>query len=333
MILALSAEVRMSEKFAVIDAIAAEFQSRGGQPALAYGVVADGRLVHARGLGERRTGGPAPDEQTVFRIASMTKSFTAAAILLLRDQGALRLDDPAAEYVPELAGLGPVAGLAQVTIRQLLTMTAGLPTDDPWGDRLQGQPLAEFAEFLAGGVSLAWAPGTRFEYSNLGYAILGRVIATASGEGYAEFVRRRLFQPIGMTATGYVAEEFHPDQLAWGYQGKAGAWQELAMDPSGAFAPMGGIFSCVSDLALWVSGFLAAFLPGDEQADRHHPLGVTSRREMQSAQAAIPPAAFIRVPGGLSGSEPPNYGFGLFIEEHLAHGVVVQHSGSYPEFG
>jgi hypothetical protein len=105
------------------------------------------------------------------------------------------------------------------------------------------------------------------------------------------------------------------------------------MDPSGAFAPMGGIFSCVSDLALWVSGFLAAFLPGDDQAGRHHPLPVTSRREMQSAQAAIPPAAFIRVPGGLSGAEPPNYGFGLFIEEHPAHGVVVQHSGGYPGFG
>ena len=85
----------MSEKFAVVDAIAAEFQSRGGQPGLAYGVIADGRLVHARGLGERWVDGPAPDEQTVFRIASMTKSFTAAAVLLLRDEGAVRLDDPA----------------------------------------------------------------------------------------------------------------------------------------------------------------------------------------------------------------------------------------------
>ena len=263
----------------------------------------------------------------------MTKSFTAAGVLLLRDEGALRLDDAAEAYVPELAGLCPLAGSAPVTIRQLLTMTAGLPTDDPWGDRLQGQPLAEFTEFLAGGVSLAWAPGTRFEYSNLGYAILGRVIATASGEDYVEFARTRLFEPLGMTATGFDADEFHPDQLARGYQGKASAWQELAMAPSGSFAPMGGIFSCVSDLALWVSGFLAAFLPGDEQTGGHHPLSVTSRWEMQSAQAAIPPAAFIRAPGGLSGGEPPNYGFGLFIEEDPVHGVVVQHSGGYPGFG
>ena len=329
----------MSERFAALDAIAEDFQSRGGQPALAYGVVADGRLVHARGLGERWVGGPVPDDRTMFRIASMTKSFTAAGILLLRDEGALRLDDPAEDYVPQLAGLGrlaglgPLAGSAPVTIRQLLTMTAGLPTDDPWGDRLQGQPLAEFTEFLAGGVRLAWAPGTRFEYSNLGYAILGRVIAAAAGEDYVEFVRTRLFEPLGMTATGFDADEFHPDQLARGYQGHAGAWQELAMAPSGSFAPMGGIFSCVHDLALWVSGFLAAFLREDEQTGGHHPLRVASRWEMQSAQAAIPPAALIRAPGVLSGGEPPNYGFGLFIEEHPVHGVFVQHSGGYPGFG
>ena len=164
-----------SERFGMVDAIAEDFHRRGGQLALAYGVVENDRLVHARGLGERWIDGPGPDELTVFRIASMTKSFTAAAVLLLRDEGALRLGDPAQAYVPELAGLGSLA--SAVTIRRLLTMTAGFPTDDPWGDRLQGQPLAEFAEFLAGGVSFAWVPGTRFEYSNLGYAILGRVIA------------------------------------------------------------------------------------------------------------------------------------------------------------
>ena len=177
----------MSDKYATVDAIAEDFHSRGGQPALAYGVVEDGRLVHSRGLGELWIDGPDPDELTVFRIASMTKSFTAAAVLLLRDEGALRLDDPAEAYVPELAGLGPLA--SPVTIRKLLTMTAGFPTDDPWGDRLQGQPLAEFADFLAAGVSLAWAPGTRFEYSNLSYAILGLVIAAASGKAYDQFVR------------------------------------------------------------------------------------------------------------------------------------------------
>ena len=95
-----------------VDAIAARFAARGGQPGLAYGVVADGRLVHSGGAGERWTGGPAPDAGTVFRIASMTKSFTAALIMLLRDRGELRLDDAAQDYVPELSGLVlPAAGL------------------------------------------------------------------------------------------------------------------------------------------------------------------------------------------------------------------------------
>src|SRR5262249_58381777 len=165
--------------------------------------------------------------------------------------------------------------------------------------------------------------------SNLGYAILGRVIAAASGEDYVEFVRTRLLQPLGMTASGFDADEFGPDQLARGYRGKAGAWQEVAMAPTGAFAPMGGIFSCVSDLALWVGGFLAAFLPEDEQAGGPHPLRISSRWEMQSAQAAIPPAAFIRAPGGLGGGEPPNYGLGVVIEADPVHGAVVQHSGGY----
>src|SRR5690349_24829221 len=122
--------------FAHVDALAAGYHQRGGQPGLAYGIVAGGELVHAAGLGERHLGGPTPDAGTVFRIASMTKSFTAAAVLALRDDGRLALDDPAEEFVPELRGLAlPSPDSPRVSLRHLLTMTAGLPTDDPWGDR------------------------------------------------------------------------------------------------------------------------------------------------------------------------------------------------------
>src|SRR5579859_1230548 len=125
--------------FADVDTLAAGYHQRGGQPGLAYGIVAGGELAHAAGLGERHLGGPPPDAGTVFRIASMTKSFTASAILALRDEGLLRLDDPAWEYVAELRSWPPVTPDAgTVTIRHLLTMTAGFPTDDPWGDRQQG---------------------------------------------------------------------------------------------------------------------------------------------------------------------------------------------------
>jgi CubicO group peptidase (beta-lactamase class C family) len=329
--------------FADADALAASHQQRGGQPGLAYGIVLDGELVHVAGLGERHLGGPTPDADTVFRIASMTKSFTASAILALRDDGALKLDDPAEEYVPELRGWPPVTpDSARVSIRHLLTMTAGFPTDDPWGDRQQGLPLEEFASFLSGGVRFNWAPGTRFEYSNLGYAILGRVITAVTGLAYPDHIRHRLLHPLGMMRTGYEAEEFEtpgqqstgPAGIARGYRRvkQGGHWSEVGFDVAGAFAPMGGIFSCVRDLARWVAGFAAAFPPGDLEAGGPHPVRRATRREMQLPQV---PTGWDK-PAGFPGDTAPvpsAYGLGLFTEDHPALGRVVGHSGGYPGFG
>jgi CubicO group peptidase (beta-lactamase class C family) len=327
--------------FADVDALAASYQQRGGQPGLAYGIVLDGELAHAAGLGERHLGGPPPDAGTVFRIASMTKSFTASAILALRDDGVLRLDDLAEKYVPELRGWPPVTPDAPgVSIRHLLTMTAGFPTDDPWGDRQQGLPLAEFASFLAGGVGFNWAPGTRFEYSNLGYAILGRVITAVTGAAYPDYIRHRLLNPLGMTRTGFEAEEFEvPGQygtaaeaIAHGYRRASGGWSGVAYDETGAFAPMGGIFSCVRDLARWVAGFAGAFPPGDPEDGGAHPVRRATRREMQLPQVLTgwdKPAAF---PGDAAPALSA-YGFGLFVEDHPCLGRIVSHSGGYPGFG
>jgi CubicO group peptidase (beta-lactamase class C family) len=313
-----------------VAAIADSYLLRGSQPGLAYGIVAGGLLVHARGLGESWLGGPEPDAATVFRIASMTKSFTAAAVLALRDDGALALDDMAADYVPELRSLGPAtADSPSISIRHLLTMTAGFPTDDPWGDRQQGTPLREFAEFLAGGVRFSWAPGTRFEYANIGYAILGLVITAASGAGYPDFVRDRLLRPLGMASTGFEAAEFDAARLARGYRRGAAGWEELVPDPGGAFAPMGGVFSTVADLTRWVSGFAGAFPPGAGDAGQPHPLRRASRRDMQLPQVALPP----QPPSFPAGSGPGSYGFGLFVEDDAEHGRIVQHSGGYPGFG
>jgi CubicO group peptidase (beta-lactamase class C family) len=272
----------------------------------------------------------------------MSKSFTASAVMLLRDEGMLALDDPAAAYLPELAGwdngavdagpgdAGP-GDTGPLTIRHLLTMTAGFPTDDPWGDRQQGLPLGELDALLSRGVGFNWLPGTRFEYSNLGYAILGRVVAVASGLPYDEFVRTRLLAPLGMSRTGFAAEEFPGSELALGYRRGRDGWQELPFDPYGAFAPMGGVFSCVADLATWASGFAAAFrnraTPGHA-----HPLAAASRRLMQLPQAVTGWRAADRLPGGPPGS-PAYYGFGLFVDEDPAIGRVVSHSGGYPGFG
>jgi CubicO group peptidase (beta-lactamase class C family) len=332
---------------AALDAIAARFAARDGQPGLAYGVVAGGGLVHSGGCGERWTGGPLPDASTVFRIASMTKSFTATMALLLRDRGALRLTDPAESYVPELRGVRPVSpDCPPITIRHLLTMTAGFTTDDPWGDRQQGLDPAVFARLLASGsVRCAWAPGTVFEYSNLGYAILGRVIEAITGQDYATAISRHVLQPLRMTQTGFEASDFDPASLARGYRRDSGSWLEIQPDGSGAFAPMGGIFSCVADLARWVAGFAAAFPsrgaapdgaadPADlvGAIDRAHPLSRASRREMQFGQVAITSGGdgvVLKQNGPLSIS----YGFGLFAEDDATFGTIVQHSGGYPGYG
>jgi CubicO group peptidase (beta-lactamase class C family) len=264
----------------------------------------------------------------------MTKSFTAAAVLALRDDGRLALDDPAEEFVPELRGLAlPSPDSPRVSLRHLLTMTAGFPTDDPWGDRQQGLPLAEFSAFLARGLSFAWAPGTRFEYSNLGYAILGRVITAATGQPYHEFVRDRLLRPLGLTSSGFEAAEFDARQLARGYRHGPGGWDEVAPDGCGAFAPMGGVFSCVTDLARWVSGFTGAFPPGEPGTGGAHPLARATRREMQLPQVTLAPPPLARLPGDPAGGGPVGYGFGLFVEEHPVRGRITSHSGGYPGFG
>jgi CubicO group peptidase (beta-lactamase class C family) len=328
------------DNFTVADEIVADFFGRGSQPAIAYGIVAGGRLVHSGGFGARVLGAGPPDADTVFRIASMSKSFTASAVLLLRDAGALALDDPAGQYVPELAGWTyGSADAAPVTIRQLLTMTAGFPTDDPWGDRQQGLPITAFDELLAGGVSFNWAPGTRFEYSNLGYAILGRVVTMASGVLYDEFVRTRLLAPLGLDRTGFDAGEFGQDNLAVGYRHGLAGWAEVPFDPYGAFAPMGGVFSTVSDLARWAAGFAAAFPPDGDRDDANagvndaaHPLRPASRRQMQLPQAVTGWRSAGPLPGGPPGA-PEYYGFGLFVDEDPALGRVVSHSGGYPGFG
>src|ERR1700744_617012 len=319
-----------SVDFEAVDAMAATYQQRGTQPGIAYGVVAGGQLVHSGGLGQRRAGGPVPDARPVFRIASMTKSFTATMVLTLRDEGALGLDDLAEQYVPELKDWQPVTPDAQrVRIRHLLTMTAGFPTDDPWGDREQGTPLPEFAEFLAQGVSFAWAPGTRFEYSNLGYAILGRVISAVTGTPYADVIKARLLDPLGMSQTGYEADRFAPDVLAAGHRREGSGWAELPVAPYGAFAPMGGVFSSVHDLARWVSGFAGAWPPGGAE-HRPHPLARASRREMQLPQVSTGARGPAPLPGPAA---PGSYGFGLFVDEDPAWGRIVHHSGGYPGFG
>ncbi|MDH2415490.1 serine hydrolase [Nocardioides sp. CER19] len=319
---------------AVDDIFATEF-AQGRSPGLVYAVVRDGEVLHAHGLGTTTWGAETPPAvSSVHRIASMTKSFTATAVLLLRDRGALRLDDPVSAYVPELEGFRLAPDAPDLTIRHLLTMSGGLLTDDPWGDRNESQTAAELGQLLAGGFTVGAVPGTRFEYSNLGYAILGRVVDSLTGGdgGYRRFVLEAVTGPLGMAATRYDVREVGPD-LVVGHHRRGDEWTVEPEVLPGTFSAMGGLHSTLTDLARWVGGFTDAF----RRPDAPHPLSAASRREMQQLQRfiGVSGAASVDVPvgGAALAATAAGYGFGLFVEHHSDHGDVVHHAGGYPGYG
>jgi CubicO group peptidase (beta-lactamase class C family) len=300
-------------------------------PGLAYGVFRDGEQIHDRGIGVARLDGREPPTvDTVFRIASMTKSFTAATVLLLRDDGLVVLDEPIGTYVPELADMkAPHRGAPAITVRHLLTMSSGLPTDDPWGDRQQDLDIEQFSAFLQGGQTFAWMPGTEFEYSNLGYGILGRLITNVAGSEYRDVVRARLLEPLGLTDTVYTAEEVPPERLATGYQLRDEAFMDEPFAGYGALASMGGLFSSVRDLGVWVNGFASAFL----ERPARHPLSRASRLEMQQGTRLIRPEITWTDVAELPVATAEAYGYGLFVTRDPRIGTVISHVGGYPGFG
>ena len=317
----------VSRAAALTDERMAAFRAEVDAPAVAYGLVKDGELVHASGVGALADGRvPGPDD--VFRIASMTKSFTASAVLLLRDRGLLRLDDELATYLPWAAGLTASGGGPTIRICDLLAMNAGFPTDDPWGDRHESLALEAFDALVENGISFARPPRTGYEYSNLGYALLGRVVAVASGAGYLDLVRRELLDPLGMSATRYDARDVPAGRLVPGYASTDTGLVAEPLTAPGAFSPMGGLHSSVRDLASWVAGFQGAWSGGGP-----HPLDRWSRREMQEQHSHIAAAT---VPASDDVPErivSASYGYGLVVEDDRRLGRVVSHSGGYPGFG
>src|SRR6187455_3224351 len=194
---------KLQSAFPELDKLMAAFAERQHVPGIAYGVLIDGVLVHSGFAGVREVPTKAPiDADTVFRIASMTKSFTALCILKLRDEGKLSLEDPAERYVPELAGLKyPTADSPKLTIRHLLTHSTGFPEDNPWGDQQLAATDAEFSAMMKSGIPFSNPPGIAYEYSNYGFAILGRIVSRVSGMPYASYVQANILKPLGLGAT------------------------------------------------------------------------------------------------------------------------------------
>jgi serine-type D-Ala-D-Ala carboxypeptidase/endopeptidase len=319
--------------FAEIDRRMENYRLDAHIPGMVWGIVHDGRLVHVKGAGMQDIDTKRPvTPDTLFRIASMTKAFTALAILKLRDEGKLTLDATVETYVPELRGWKyPTHDSPKIRVRDLLTHTAGFVTDDPWGDRQTPLSEEEFTRLLRNGVPFSRPPATAMEYSNLGYALLGRIVANVSGQTYKDFVQGLLFTPLGMAATGYDVAAAPKERRALGYRWEDDRWQLEPTMAHGAFGAMGGIQTSAADYAKWVSYLLSAWPPRDD-ADSG-PVRRSSVREL--AQGANFPS--VRLRPGSSGAdacrEASTYGMGFYAATDCELALTLSHGGGYPGYG
>jgi CubicO group peptidase (beta-lactamase class C family) len=316
-----------------IDAMFEEFQQKNPTPGLVYGIVANGRLVHVRGFGVQDIAEKRPvTPDSLFRIASMTKAFTALSILSLRDAGKLSLDDLAEKYVPEMKGWRyPTADSPRIRVRDLLSHTAGFVTDDPWGDRQQVLSEAEFTRMIRDGVPFTRPPQTGMEYSNFGYALLGRIVANASGMPYRTYVERTILKPLGMTSTGFEVGEWPIARRSIGYRWENDAWLEEPTMKHGAFGAMGGLQVSANDYAKWVS-FLLSGWPARDGADAG-PVRRATVRELAQGENFTRTRRRIGATGEKGCMQSEAYGKGFRVAQDCQLGLMMHHGGGYPGYG
>jgi CubicO group peptidase (beta-lactamase class C family) len=291
-----------------IDTIAATVIERKATPSVAIGVAKNGRLVFAKGYGLRNLDDRVPaDADTLYAIGSNTKQFTAAAIMMLRDEGKLDVDAPVGRYLPGIAHGNEVA------IRNLLTHTGGYAefTELDDIDRLGARPATndEILETVVG-LPLGFKPGTKWQYSNTGYVMLAKVVEELSGTSYCDVLRARIFEPLGMTRTRCGDQQLIGTNRATGYARFAMGEQthELHLDYSW-FSGAGAIESTVSDLVKW-----------NVAIDRGTLLTPPSREMMHTS---------FRLADGTD----THYGFGLTVQPLPGGKHVVLHGGDTTGFG
>lgn len=219
-------------------------------PSVAAGLVRDGALVWSGAVGtvDGRSSGVPATAQTQYRIGSITKTFVAVEVLRLRDEGRLDLNDPVSAHLPD-------APHGAVTIAQLLSHTSGLQaeTAGPWWERVAG---GSWGDLVASRPTLLFRPGARFHYSNVGYAVLGELVARLREVPWHQAVSDELLLPLGMTRTTTRPEE--PAARGWGVHPLADVLHVEPEHDAGAMAPAGQFWSTVEDLSRW-----AAFLAGE----------------------------------------------------------------------
>lgn len=323
---------KLTTAFPVIRELFRDFVETNRVPGLGFGIVIGGELAYADSFGIRETDTGAPvTANTAFRIASMSKSFVAMALLKLRDAKRLRLDDAAEKYLPELGTLAyPTRDSAVITLRDLLTMSPGFPEDNAWGDRQMAIDEREFTQWLRAGIPFSNAPGLKFEYSNYAYALLGRIVSRVAGIPFQQFITREILRPLKMRATTWDKRRVPRDHFAQGYRYEDAVWKPEPVLADGAFAAMAGLFTTVPDFARYMSFLLDAFPPRDER--ERGPVARATAREMQQlarfeemVTRASEPDRVWRAANG--------YGYGLAVWHDDRFGYGVAHGGGLPGYG
>ncbi len=309
-----------------------DFAQQHHVPGLMFGLVADGALRWTKAIGtaDREAGRPVT-AGTGFRIASMTKAVTALAILMLRDEGKVALDAPVAAYVPEFAASTlPTADCRPVSLRDLLNHSAGLVTDDPWGDRQLGIAPADFTRMIGAGALFAQPPGIAFEYSNLGFALLGRVITNVTGKRYQDYIMDALLRPLGMTATTFDFYVVPESRRATGYRWAHERWSPESAEPDGEFGAMGGLVTTAEDYARYVAFLLSAWPPRDDAESG--PVRRATVRELGLAHG-LPLPATTREANGKTIAVSSGYGYGMVSSIDPVLGRTLHHRGGLPGYG
>ncbi len=327
---------KIKTAFAVIDSIYKKHATENHFPAISFGLVVDGQLMYKNSYGYTDIEKKIPATTTsLFRIASMSKSFTCMAILKLRDEGKLNLDDPAYLYIPELKNLKyPTADAPLITIRHLMTHGAGFPEDNPWGDRQLADTDKDLMDFIGKQITFSNPPGIAFEYSNLGFALQGKIISKVSGMRYQDYIKKNIFEPLGMKTATYEYGEVAADKLAHGYRWLNEKWNEEALlhdTKDGSWGAMGAMISSIDEFANYMSFQLSAWPPNNAKDDG--PIKRSSVREMHHPWRwnGFNPA--FTFPDGRVCAVTAAYCYGLGWLKDCDGKTYISHSGGLPGFG
>jgi CubicO group peptidase (beta-lactamase class C family) len=248
----------ISQAAPALDAISERARARHRIPGIAAGIVRGDSLEWTRGYGKADlASGRAPDQRTLSRVASITKTFTALAIMQLRDEGLLTLEDPLVLHIPEFSAARPTAGNTEdVTLKRLLTHRSGLTTEPPlpgW-DALRFPSAREVIDAMPQ-VSVVIPPDSAFKYSNFAFGLLGEVIARLTGRPYVQHVAEHILRPLGMSGSGFELTPAIKAGLATGYSPAEHQDQPVVAPYAhmSGLASAGQLMSNVEDLTKWVS--------------------------------------------------------------------------------